>query len=133
MTAAARVVHAAETFPGHTVGVRGPVGNGFVILRPHRLVGEDHRQRSSRRMSPINSRNELRYIFFAAGRGAGSSGATTCEVGLEIILRKRYAGRYAVDHDADLRAVRLAPQRYAEIMSETIHERIFWSSSKKRG
>ena len=123
VAAAARVVEAVEFVVGHHVGVRGPVvaHHVGVVLRVGVAVGELDGQRGARGHAVVESRHDLRDVGFAARRGAARAAAPACEVGFEILRRKRNACRNAVDRDADLLAVRLAPDGEPEVMTENVH------------
>jgi len=124
MAAAARIVEAVEAFAGRPVGMRGAVGQVGIVLRTGVLVGEDDGERRSGRVPPVNARYKLRRVGFAARRGSGRTGTPAGQIDGEILLRKRHAGGHAVEHQTDLRPVRLAPQGNAEMLSEAVHRQI---------
>lgn len=138
MAAAPRVVEPVEAVVGHQVGVRRPVvaGYGGVILRMGVGVGEFDGERRPRRHAVVKPRYDLRDVRLAARRGAAGPAAAACKVGFEIFRRERNTCGNPVDRDADLRAVRLAPDGEPEIVSENIHGvqiLIFSRSSKNPG
>ncbi len=135
MASAARIVPAAELFVGRPIGMRGAVVAccRIVVLRTGVRVGKFDGERCAGRPAPIDARYELRNIRFAAGRSARRAAAASGKVGCEIFCRKGDSRGYAVEHDADLRAVRFAPQGDAEACAESVHVRSFSNSSKKVG
>ena len=134
---AAGIVPSVPFDPCRAVGMGGApvVGERGVIGRACVGIGEANGQWRSGGVPFPEARDDLRQVRFAARGGAGRASAPAGEIRFEVGGAERDAGRQAVDRDADLRAVRFAPDGEAETMSERIHaqHRIFSRSAKNPG